>query len=99
MFLHEDSRAYRDAEEARFGKQHGGSIRTPRNEDSKVASFTDYEKIRDGMKIVEVKCSLTCKTDVEKSQLEYDAWKSKQKFEDKKWELEQRLGFDPNADY
>lgn len=86
MFLHEDSQAYRDAEDERFGKQGGGWIRTPRNDTTRVASFADYEKLRDG-------CTVTVnKID------EHEAWKRAQEREDRRWREEQRLGFCPDEE-
>jgi hypothetical protein len=95
MFLHEDSQAYRDAEDARFGKQGGGSIRTPRNDNTMIASFKDFEKIRDGMTVTVI----TANTPEEKAAQEYRIWKSNQEQADRDWKLEQQLGFNPYKDY
>ena len=97
MFLHEDSQAYRDAEDARFGKQGGGWIRTPRNDNTMVASFEEFKKICEGCTVTVI----TANTPEEKAAQEWRIWKAKQEHEDRRWKLEQQLGFDPDkyADY
>jgi hypothetical protein len=91
MFLYEGSQAYRAAEDARFGKQAGGSIRTPRNDNTMVASFEEFEKLRDSCKST----AIVATTPEEKAEQEYRIWKSKQRQADADWSLEQQLGFNP----
>ncbi len=91
MFLYEGSQAYRDAEDSRFGKQSGGSIRTPINDNTMVARFEGFEKIRNNCKVTVI----VANTEKEKAEQEYRIWKSKQRQADADWLLEQQLGFNP----
>jgi phage major head subunit gpT-like protein len=70
------------------------SIVNKKSDNTMVASFEDYEKIRGNMKMIVI----VANSPKEKAEQEYRIRKAKQKMEDEQWKFEQRYGFNPYED-
>lgn len=93
-YLFDSDHDYYDSLNGSGNSKPVSSIVNKKSDNTMVASFEDYEKIRDNMKMTVI----VANTAEEKAAQEIRILKAKQRMEDERWKFEQRYGFNPYED-